>query len=302
LLRISPSTCSATVAANLLRGTGVRLSGLDISVTIGEVTRCAVIRPADETLNSDVIYITGGAGSIGLASARLAVDAGARVALIDRDEQALEQAAAALKGDVIAAPCDVSEEEPLRSAFDGADAAVGPPTGVVVASGIDRGGLVHELAAATWDAVLAVNLRGTFLTCREALRRMIGQRRGAIVCVSSPLAFVGVPGGASAYSASKGGVSAPVRTLAVDYAQYGIRVNALLPGPTESDLMWANVPSDEVSDVRDAVRREVPLGRLAAPEEPARVGLWLLSDAASYVTGAQVPCDGGVLAKASISI
>ena len=121
------------------------------------------------------------------------------------------------------------------------------------------------------------------------------------MCMSSPFALVAAKGTA-AYSASKGGVSALVRALAVDYASHGVRVNAVLPGPTETDLMWASVPDDEVPEVREAVKREVPLARLADPEEPARAALWLLSDAASYVTGSQLACDGGVLAKASISV
>jgi len=134
------------------------------------------------------------------------------------------------------------------------------------------------------------------------VRQMLESDGGSIVCVSSPLAVVATPGGSGAYSASKGGVSALVRSLAVDYARRGIRVNALLPGPTETDLMWATVSAEEIDSTRELVAGEVPLGRLATPEEVARAAIWLLSDEASYVTGAQLPCDGGVLAKASISV
>ena len=221
--------------------------------------------------------------------------------MFDRDEAALGRAVAGLQGEVWPIACDVCDEEQVRTAFRDARENVGTPTGLIASAGIDRGGALHELDAGVWDTVLAVNLRGTFLTCREALRQMVEAGGGSIVCVSSPLAFAGVPGGTSAYSASKGGVSALVRTLAVDYGRHGIRVNALLPGPTESDLMWANVPSQDVPRMRTIVSDEVPLGRLAEPDEPARTAWWLLSDAATYVTGAQVPCDGGVLAKASIS-
>ena len=126
-------------------------------------------------------------------------------------------------------------------------------------------------------------------------------RAGSIVCFSSPLGLVATPA-SGAYSASKAGILALVRSLAVDHARDGIRVNAVLPGPTETKLMWANVPDDEVDTMRDVIRGEVPLGRLAEPEEVARVAVWLLSDDASYITGAQIACDGGILARAAVSV
>jgi NAD(P)-dependent dehydrogenase (short-subunit alcohol dehydrogenase family) len=128
-------------------------------------------------------------------------------------------------------------------------------------------------------------------------------RGGSIVLCSSPAAFAGfAAGGVSAYAASKGGLSALTRTLAVDYARYGVRVNAIVPGPTETPLMWAAVADTDRAAIRTQVASEVPLGRLADPSEPARAALWLLSDEASYVTGSHLICDGGVLAKASISV
>jgi NAD(P)-dependent dehydrogenase (short-subunit alcohol dehydrogenase family) len=126
---------------------------------------------------------------------------------------------------------------------------------------------------------------------------------GSIVCTSSPTGFVALSAGATgAYSATKGGISSLVRCMAIDYARYGIRVNAVVPGATETRLMWSNVNPKDVPQMRDAVSREIPLGRLAEPEEPARAVLWLLSDESSYVTGSHLICDGGILAKASISV
>jgi NAD(P)-dependent dehydrogenase (short-subunit alcohol dehydrogenase family) len=224
--------------------------------------------------------------------------------VVDRDGDRVVAAVREIRnegGAVLGLTCDVSREDQVDEAFATAKREHGPLTGVVASAGIDRGGPLHDLSAAEWDDVIAVNLRGTFLTCRAALRGMLG-RVGSLVCVSSPFAFVAAPGGVGAYSASKAGISALVRALAVDYGREGIRVNAVLPGPTETALMWAGVDPDRIEQVRAVIREEVPLGRLASPEEPARAVAWLLSDAASYVTGSQLACDGGVLAKASVSV
>jgi NAD(P)-dependent dehydrogenase (short-subunit alcohol dehydrogenase family) len=247
------------------------------------------------------LVVTGAARGIGLAVARLASAAGARVILLDRDRQALEPAVEELGGHALALGCDVSDEASVTQAFETAARELGAIRGLVTCAGIDRGGALHELDLQTWDAVLDVNLRGTFLCARAALPQMLEAGSGAIVCVSSPFALAASPG-TGAYAASKGGVSALVRALAVEYAPRGIRVNAILPGPTETTLMWAAVDDDQVPAARARVEDEVPLRRLADPGEPAQAALWLLSNAASYVTGSQLACDGGVLAKASISL
>ena len=122
-------------------------------------------------------------------------------------------------------------------------------------------------------------------------------REHAIVAEHSVHAFPG----AGAYSASKAGVAALVRAMAVDYVAAGIRVNGVLPGPTNTDLMWANVKDDERAEMLELITGEVPIGRLAEPSEIARMILWLLSDEASYTTGSMLGCDGGVLARASVS-
>lgn len=264
------------------------------------------VRPVDESsLLVGPTLVTGAGAGIGLAVARLLSRSRNAVALLDCDGDRVSAAASELasggRAPALALPCDVRDEDELASAFAWAERELGALAGVVASAGIDRGGELHELSTTSWDEVIAVNLRGTFLTCRAALRSMLG-RGGSIVCVSSPFAFVAPPGGAGAYAASKGGISALVRALAVDYARHGIRVNAVLPGPTETDLMWASVQPERVAEMRETISKEVPLGRLADPEEPARAVVWLLSNAASYVTGSQLACDGGVLAKASVTV
>jgi NAD(P)-dependent dehydrogenase (short-subunit alcohol dehydrogenase family) len=252
------------------------------------------------------VAVTGAAGGIGFAVAREVVAAGTPVALLDRDEERLLAAAERLRaeagGGVHHEVLDVAAEAEVAAAFERIADRLGPLRGLVTSAGIDSGGEVCELATTTFDEVLAVNLRGSFLAARAAIDQMLAASTGgSIVFISSPLGRVAVRGTA-AYGASKAAVSALVRGIAVDYGRRGIRANALLPGPTETELMWASIARGEVAAMRETVASEVPLGRLADPGEPAAAALWLLSDQASYVTGAEIACDGGVLAKASVSI
>ncbi|MDA3642940.1 SDR family oxidoreductase [Saccharopolyspora indica] len=248
--------------------------------------------------------ITGGGSGIGRRTALLLAAAGESVVVLDADEAAAqevaEQAGAAGAASAVGARCDVTDEAAVHAAVGEA----GTPTGLVCAAGVDIGGLAHELPVGDWRRVLEVNLTGSFLTARAVLGRMReAGTGGSIVLCSSPAAFAGfAAGGTSAYAASKGGVSALVRALAVDYAPHGIRVNAVVPGPTETPLMWAAVPAEERAAMREQVCAEVPLGRIADPAEPARAIRWLLGPESSYVTGTHLVCDGGVLAKASISV
>jgi NAD(P)-dependent dehydrogenase (short-subunit alcohol dehydrogenase family) len=252
------------------------------------------------------LLVSGATGGIGEAVARAAFQAGVAVALLGRDPKRVEQLAAELdatgSAEAIALTCDVRDEREVAEAAAEAAHRLGAVRSLVTTAAIDRGGLLHELEPAAFDEVIAINLRGTFLVCRACVAQMVDAGGGSIVCVSSPLGRVATPGGSGAYSASKAGIMALVRSLAVDYAEHGVRANSLLPGPTETKLMWANVPDDQVEGMRDVINTEVPLKRLAEPEEIARAALWLLSDQASYITGAELACDGGVLAKASVSV
>ncbi len=259
-------------------------------------------------MRDQAIFVTGGGSGIGRAVALLAADRGARVGVLDLDAAAAEAVALTCRergaSGSVATACDVTREADLTRAFGRLADALGPPAGLFTSAGIDRGGFAHELPAELWDRILATNLSGSFFAARTALQLMLeAGTGGSIVLCSSPAAFAGfAAGAASAYTASKGGVSALVRSLAVDYARHGIRVNAVVPGPTQTPLMWANVSGAERAAVEETICAEVPLGRLADPQEPARAVIWLLSDDASYVTGSHLVCDGGVLAKASVSV
>jgi NAD(P)-dependent dehydrogenase (short-subunit alcohol dehydrogenase family) len=254
------------------------------------------------------IVVTGGGGGIGRAVVQLCAARGDKVAVLDKDARSAEKAAEdALRngaGEAIGLRCDVSVEEQVEQAFETASNKLGTPYGLFANAAIDIGGYIHELPHETWRLVFDTNLTGVFLSCKHGLRKMLQAKiPGSIVCTSSPTGFVALSAGATgAYSATKGGISSLVRCMAIDYARYGIRVNAVVPGATETRLMWSNVNPKDVPQMRDAVSREIPLGRLAEPEEPARAVLWLLSDESSYVTGSHLICDGGILAKASISV
>lgn len=255
-----------------------------------------------------ILVVTGGGSGIGKAVVELAAAQGAAVVALDLSGRlAADSATSAIRLGSHAAlgiECDVRDESQVAAAFATITAEIGSPSGLFTAAGIDIAGLAHEMEYSQWRRVMATNLDGTFLACKFALREMIrADRAGAIVCCSSPASFVAfAAGGTTAYGASKGAVSALVRCLAIDYAPYRIRVNALVPGSTETQLMWANVPDEQQPAMRATLAQEIPLGRIAAPAEPARAALWLLSDDAGYVTGAHLVCDGGILAKGSVSV
>lgn len=251
--------------------------------------------------------MTGAAHGIGAAIVERAAARARPLLLLDRDGPALDAVAkdALDRGaaGVVTHVADIADEAAVdRAIADGAE-RLGVPQATFCCAGIDRGGPTHALDAQVWDAVVGVNLRGTFLTCRAVLRELLARESaGAIVCVSSVLATVATPGGTAAYCASKGGVAALVRSLAVEYASRGIRVNALAPGATETELMWAAVPAGEREAMRAVVHADVPAGRLASPAEQADAALWLASDEAQYVTGAELVVDGGVRARAALSV
>lgn len=251
------------------------------------------------------VLVTGGASGIGRASAEACARLGGPVAIIDLDPDQAAAVADEAKSlgaqRAVGIGCDIRDEAQVEAAVARASEELGNLRGLVTCAGIDLGGLAHELPLDVWSQVIDVNLTGTFLACKHVLAAMVEHGEGgSVVCASSPVAKLAVKGGASAYCASKGAVSALVRTLAVDYAEHGIRVNAIVPGTTETPLMWANVPDDEVEDVRGIIGKQVALGRLARPGEIAEGVVWLLGEHSSYVTGSHLDVDGGLGATAHI--
>ncbi len=253
------------------------------------------------------LVVTGGGSGIGRAVAKIASSRGYRVAVLDRNAATAEEtasAARALGGSAIGIGCNVGIEDEIASAFIQTASEFGPAYGVFANAGIEINAPVHEMSLEHWNRVLNTNLTGVFLTCKYGLQQMIAAGHGgSIVCTSSPTASVGlIAGGLGAYSASKGGISSLVRCMAVDYARYGIRVNAVVPGSTETGMMWASVAPENRDEIRLQLQQEIPTGRLAQPEDPAYAVLWLLSDEAVYATGSHLVCDGGILAKSCVSV
>lgn len=256
-----------------------------------------------------VALVTGAGSGIGAAVALLAAERGYRVAALDIDAHRAQRIAqlAQERGApaTVAVAADVADADAVQEAMTTCVAALGPPVAVLANAGIERNGPAHQLPREDWQAVLDVNLTGAFLTARTAIGALLAaDLPGSIVVTSSPSAFVGFAGGGNAaYSASKGGLSAMVRSLAIDYAPQGIRINAIVPGAIDTPLLVAHLAPDERTAARAAMqhdaRAQIPLGRMGTPEEVAEAALWLWSGLASYVTGSHLVCDGGLMARSA---
>lgn len=259
---------------------------------------------ADEKLPGGVI-VTGGGSGIGRGAILGCAQRGASVAALDVDvtaaESAAEEALSLGAPAAIGLRCDVRDEASVISAIAMASDHIGPIRGLVTSAGVERHFVVHECDTNDWLDLVNINLIGTFHACKQVLIRMMEQGQGgSIVLISSALASVAIPGGFSAYCTSKGGVSSLMQSLALDYGPHGIRVNAVIPGATETPLMWDNTLDEDVDSARAAIERLLAIKRLARPSDIAEGITWLLSDRASYVTGSSVAVDGGLLARAAL--
>jgi NAD(P)-dependent dehydrogenase (short-subunit alcohol dehydrogenase family) len=244
-----------------------------------------------------VALVTGAASGIGLATARLLNARGYTVVAGDIDQGRLT-AALPEGSEIHGLSLDVRVRNDAERAVWFCERELGGLHAVAHIAGVEVDRPVDVMTEQQWDWVIDTNLKGTFQVCAAAVPALRRSGGGAIVTTASVLGRVAMAG-VTAYGASKAGVEALTRAMALDHAKDGIRVNAVLPGATDTPLMWAPFTPDQIPEVREQVSKEVPLGRVASPVEIARVIAFLLSDEASFVTGTAVVADGGQLAKSS---
>jgi len=251
-------------------------------------------------LQDRVAIVTGGAAGIGAAIARTFHGEGARVILADRDAQQAEATAHALGERALAVAVDVTRETDVQRMAQTALDRFGRIDILVNNAGIIRKAFVADMTEETWDTVLDVNLKATFLCSKAVLPAMIEQRSGRIVNIASIAGKVGEPT-ASAYSAAKFGVIGFTRSLALEVARHDILVNAICPGPIATALGeqgWrdgAQVEGVGLDRVMARVNARSPLGRLGTTEQVARMALFIASDDCDFTTGSAFNVDGGIV-------
>jgi NAD(P)-dependent dehydrogenase (short-subunit alcohol dehydrogenase family) len=237
--------------------------------------------------------VSGAASGIGFAVARLAVERGARVCLLDRDATALAAASRSLGEAALSVVCDVADPSAVKAAVEKAAGWLGGIDAVVNSAGVDSRVPLEQLDDAEWARTLAVNLTGPMLVCRAALPHLRRAGGGTIVNVSSAAGLSPLLH-RTAYCAAKAGVIMFGKALAIEAAPDGIRVNAVCPGAVDTPLFRSSYEkSDDPERELDAIRQRYAMRRIAAPEELAEAVLYLSGPGSTYITGTALAVDGG---------
>ncbi|QGQ45322.1 SDR family NAD(P)-dependent oxidoreductase [Metabacillus sediminilitoris] len=242
-------------------------------------------------LQDKVAVITGGASGIGAATARLFVSEGAKVVLVDLNEEKgkeFEVELKALNAEALFIKANITSEEEVANIFKQTVETFGKVDVVFNNAGIGRVQPSHELEYSEWRKTVNVDLDGVFLVARESIREMLKTGGGTIVNTASMYGWVGSPGSA-AYNAAKGGVINLTRSLALEYAEQNIRINALCPGFIDTPI----IPEES----KKALAAATPIKRLGKAEEMAKAVLFMASDDSSFMTGNSLIVDGGYTAQ-----
>lgn len=246
-------------------------------------------------LAGEVALVTGGGSGIGQGIARRFAAEGAVAIVADRIEERAGATAAAIRnsgGAAIALTLDVTVEADVAAAFERVAGEVGPVSILVNNAGLSVGADVANLSAADWDRNFDVVIRGAFLCCRAALPAMTAARRGVILNIASVNGMFGI--GEDAYSAAKAGLLNLTQNLAIRHGKYGIRANAISPGTIRTPIWNDRLARDP--EVFDSLNAWYPLGRVGEVDDVAAAALFLCSPDAAWITGVNLPVDGGLTA------
>jgi len=248
------------------------------------------------SLKNQTVLITGALGGIGSEVTRRFVEAGARVVVTDRARQISAERMASFGPESLYAPLDVTSESDWEAALAATIDRFGSLSGLVNVAGMFKPGIpFDEMPADVWREHIDVNLTGSFLGCKHAMRAMKKTGGGSIVNISSGLAHIMLSDGAP-YCVSKAAVLTLTQVAAKAGGEHGIRVNALLPGAIETAMLWGNLrPGQEPKELLDMLVSQHPIGRIGKPIDVARAVLFLTDPVNSFITGAMLAVDGGQL-------
>src|SRR6266700_980858 len=247
-------------------------------------------------LANKVAIITGSASGMGQLAAEMFASEGASIVVTDIAEKEGKATAHAIReqgGKAIFVQANVANETEVKHIVDSTIEIFGRIDVLYNNAGImpDDDGSVTDISEATWDRVLDINLKSTFLCSKYAIPHMISQGKGSIINVASFVAFMGSSVPQDAYTASKGGMLSLTKSFAVQYGKHGIRCNAICPGPIETPLLRVLWTSEEARNLR---LNRIPLGRFGEPNDIVYMALYLASDESSWTTGAWLIIDGGI--------